>query len=138
MSDEEKKIIVDEDWKSQVEREREELEAATDSSETGAQATTESSQAAGEIPPASFAMLITTIGSQAMFALGQIPDPATGQPSYQPEVARHHIDTLAVLQEKTSGNLDGEEKQMLDEYLNQLRQIFIARTLNEQPQSQPE
>ena len=58
--------------------------------------------------------------------LGQVADPATGQAMYHPELARHHIDSLVVLQEKTKGNLDEEEQEMVDRFINELRQIFVA------------
>lgn len=118
---EDKKIIIDEDWKSQVEREKEEIESAGDAAD-GAEA----SDGPNEIPPASFPMLITSIGTQAMMALGQVADPMSGQAVYHPELARHHIDTLAVLQEKTKGNLSDDEKEMLDNFITQLRQLFLA------------
>ena len=121
MNDPEKsKIIIDEDWKSQVEREREELD--TKSQEPGSDDTSNM----GEIPPASLSLLVTSIATQAMMALGQVPDPMTGQAVYHPELARLHIDTLAVLQEKTAGNLTPDEVEMIENLLNQLRQLFVA------------
>jgi hypothetical protein len=119
MSDEQKKIIIDEDWKSQVEKEREELATHKDDS-------SEPPPGPGEIPPASFPMLITSIGTQAMMALGQVPDPMSGKAIYHPELARHHIDTLVVLQEKTVGNLTNDEKDMLTNFIQQLRELFVA------------
>lgn len=118
MSDD-KKIIIDEDWKSQVEREREVAEANRDEPQ-------ESQPGPNEIPPASFPMLLTSIGTQAMMALGQVPDPMSGQPIYHPELAKHHIDTLVVLQEKTAGNLEPDEKEMIDNFIVQLQQLFVA------------
>ena len=125
MSDDDKKLFIDEDWKSQVEREKEELEHAPE----------EASQAEpGQIPPATFATLVTSIGTQALMMLGQIADPASGQAMYHPDLARHHIDSLVVLQEKTEGNLNEEEKEMIDQFINELRQIFIAmKNANLQP-----
>jgi hypothetical protein len=116
---EDKKIIIDEDWKSQVEREREELEKQPDESDNA-------QPRPGEIPPASFPMLVTSIGTQAMMALGQVPDPMSGKAIYHPELARHHIDTLAILEEKTQGNLSDEEKEMLTNFTSQLRELFVA------------
>jgi len=120
MSDPEKKIIIDEDWKTQVEREREELETKSEESSR------DDTSNMGEIPPASISMLVTSIATQAMMALGQVPDPVTGQAMYHPELARLHIDTLVVLQEKTAGNLTPDETEMLESLLNQLRQLFLA------------
>ena len=115
---EEKKIIIDEDWKSQVEREKEQLETEP----TEESAATES----GQIPAATFQTLVTSIGTQALMMLGQIADPNTGQAIYHPDLARHHIDSLVVLQEKTAGNLEKEEQEMLEQFINELRQIFVA------------
>lgn len=115
MSDE-KKIIIDEDWKSQVEQEWAAAENPTNPPAPDP----------NEIPPASFPMLVTSLGTQAMMALGQVPDPMSGKPMYHPVLARHHIDTLAILQEKTAGNLSDDEKEMLDNFVTQLRQLFIA------------
>ena len=63
MSDPEKKIIIDEDWKTQVEREREELESKSD------EASGNDTSSMGDIPPASLSMLVTSIATQAMMAL---------------------------------------------------------------------
>ena len=115
MSDEEKKIIIDEDWKSQVEREKEKLEEEPESP----------SDQNPEMPPASFEFLVTSLGTQAMMALGQIADP-NGQAIYHPDLARHHIDMLVMLQEKTKGNLTDEESSLVENFINQLRQLFIA------------
>jgi hypothetical protein len=46
-------------------------------------------------------------------------------PQPQPKLARHLIDTLGVLEEKTKGNLTGEESQLLDNILHELRMIFV-------------
>lgn len=116
---EEKKIIIDEDWKSQVEREKEEIVAKKDDPEAGP-------PGPNEIPPASIEMLVTSLGTQAMMALGQVADPASGQAMYHPELARHHIDTLVVIQEKTKGNLSAEEADMIDNFITQLQQLFVA------------
>ena len=117
---EEKKIIIDEDWKSQVERERKEIEQKVD--DPGEEKPT----GPNEIPPASFSILLTSIGTQAMMALGQVPDPVSGNAIYHPDLARHHIDTLVVLQEKTKGNLSSDEQKMLDNFIVQLRELFVA------------
>ena len=116
-SNEERKIIIDEDWKSQVEREREQIQSKGEAPEQGVP---------GEIPEASFALLVTTLATQAMAAMGQIPDPSQDQPLVHLGLARHHIDTLAMLGEKTQGNLDAEEAQMLEQVIHQLRMLFVA------------
>ena len=78
----EKKIIIDEDWKSQVEAEREQTakaKAAPAEAPTSA-ADADSSEAADPpMPPASFEMLLTTLATEALVALGQVPHPVTGK-----------------------------------------------------------
>lgn len=140
MSDEKPKIIVDEDWKSKVEREREQFrdqggeaephahDAAT--GETAAHAAAQpasGSKAASdfELPPPSLPMLVSTLATQAIAAMGQLPDPETGQPTVRPKFAKYHIDLLAVLQEKTKGNLTPEEADMLEAALHELRMIYV-------------
>ena len=119
---EDRKIIIDEDWKSQVEQERKQIETGD-----SAPADEAASAAPGpdQIPEASFALLVTTLATQAMAAMGQIPDPTQGQPVIHLGLARHYVDTLAVLEEKTKGNLDEEEAAMLEQVLP-LRMLFVA------------
>ena len=78
-----------------------------------------------QVPPASFSNLVLMLASQAAIALGQAPNPLTGKTEKQPEIARHLIDTLAVLQEKTKGNLTSEEAQLLEAAVHQLRLAFV-------------
>ena len=61
-------------------------------------------------------------------ALGFLPDPSGQQPPVDLGMAKHFIDLLGVLQEKTEGNLDEEEKQMLTESLHQFRMAFMQMT----------
>lgn len=81
---------------------------------------------AREIPPATFATLLNTLAMQAMGQLGVLPDPMTGKPTVNKPIAKHIIDTVAMLEEKTKGNLDEEESQMLKELLHQMRMIFVS------------
>ena len=118
MSDE-KKIFIDEDWKSQVEAEKEALSKDAESGEAAL-------PGRHELPPASFEMLVTTFASEAMVALGQLPNPFTNEHSISWEHARYTIDMLQVLQDKTKGNLSTEEAAMLDTLLHQLRLAYVT------------
>ncbi|MGY8770524.1 MAG: DUF1844 domain-containing protein [Pirellulales bacterium] len=75
---------------------------------------------------AMFAMLISSIASQAFMALGQLPDPETNTPVVRPDLAKHFIDTLGMLDAKTKGNLSKEEAQMMEDVLHQLRMMFVS------------
>lgn len=120
------RIIVDEDWKSQVEREKEALrQQQSDAGEPSA-------ADAPILPPASFGLLVSTFTTQALAAMGLLADPETGQPMVERSLAKHFIDLLGVLEEKTQGNLSVEEQNQLREDLHQLRMIYVA-TANQAP-----
>ncbi len=125
---EEKKIIVDEDWKSQVAAERESLQQATAETPaaTGAGETAPPGDAAAQMPPASLEMLVSTLATEALVALGQLPHPATQRTAKNPAQARYAIDMLEMLQQKTKGNLDAAEERMFTDLLHQLRMLFVA------------
>jgi len=122
------KIIVDEDWKSQAQKEKEQLKKAAESP-AGAQ------QTPHDMPPATFPVLLTMLGTQALVCLGQIPNPLTGKADLHLEEAQHFIDLLAMLEAKTAGNRTPEESQMLDGLLHELRMTFIH--MRSQPPAQP-
>jgi hypothetical protein len=122
---EDKKIIIDEDWKSRVEAEREEQRAReAGQADGGGQAARDAGRV--PMPPASFEMLLTTLATEALVALGQIPHPATGKADLSLDHAKYLIDTLDVLQQKTKGNLTAAEAQALDDLLHQLRMTYVA------------
>lgn len=79
-----------------------------------------------ELPHASFPTLVTLLATQAMAALGKIPDPLTKQPAVRLPMAKHFIDSLEILQTKTKGNLTEAESGMLDSMLFELRMLFVA------------
>jgi hypothetical protein len=132
MSDD-KKILVDEDWKSRVAAEKEAVAREPQSTPTPTAATSGEPASAGgrgaefpPMPPASFEMLVTTLATEAMIGLGQIPHPMTGKVHADASQARYAIDMLKMLSEKTKGNLTpGEERGMRD-LLHQLRMAFVA------------
>jgi hypothetical protein len=119
----EKKIIVDEDWKSQVERERAEAQKTGETSQESAKPSDDV-----PLPPASLTYLATTLYFQAMSSLGLMPDPATGKAEKHLPLAKHFIDLLEVLQEKTEGNRTPEENDDLEAMLYQLRMAYVQST----------
>ncbi|MFP6677804.1 MAG: DUF1844 domain-containing protein [Pirellulaceae bacterium] len=136
------KIIIDEDWKTRVQTEREQLrqqeaETGEPASEPTASDKPQSQPADHAIPPASFLLLVQMLASQAMMALQQAIAVKTGEGTPEegedaasaPELirwAKHQIDTMAVLKEKTKGNLDDDEQQFLNQTLQELRMAFIS------------
>ena len=126
MSDEkpsEKKIIIDEDWKSQVEAEKEAARQAEKAKKPA-----ENGPAVGDrgpLPPANLAFLISTLYLQGAMSLGLLPNPLTKKHDVQLEQAKHSIDLLAVLQQKTEGNRTPEESDELEAALHELRLAFV-------------
>ena len=122
---EDPKIIVDEDWKDQVQKEKEQLREQESAKPDAAGTPQDGPGGQGEIPPASMPFLISMLSSQVMMAMGFIPDPSGQQPPVDLAMAKHFIDLLGVLEEKTEGNLNEEEKKMLAESLHQFRMAFM-------------
>ena len=77
-------------------------------------------------PPATFEFLIHTLFTQALMALGRIPNPITNQTHKNLSTARHFVDMLTMLGEKTEGNLTADERRLLDEMQHQLRMQILA------------
>ncbi len=88
---------------------------------------TEPAEQLPEIPPARFDVLIQLLSSQAILALGLIPDPQ-GQTEVRLPLARHFIDLLAILESKTKGNLDSNEAKLLERSLHELRVLFLDKS----------
>lgn len=116
---------VDESWKEEVARERRQLRR-----ERGQNAETSTT----DLGATAFTQFLLGLRLQALIALGQVPHPLTQQLESQPEQAQYVIETLAMLQIKTRGNLTPDESTLLDEMLYELRMKFVELT---QPPSPP-
>ena len=118
------KIVVDEDWKAQAEAEKQRL-SETEQTAPASDATEQAAAGPRQLPPASFATLVSSIAAQIMFALGGLRDPRTGQSHVDLDLAKHQIDTLVVIEEKTRGNLSPDEKKILDNALYEVRMAYV-------------
>jgi hypothetical protein len=74
--------------------------------------------------PAIFSTFIMGLASAAMIEMGQLEDPIENKRRTRKDEARRHIDLLIVLKEKTLGNLDSNEKELLDRVLVDLKLQF--------------
>jgi hypothetical protein len=113
------KIIVDDDWKVQAQKEKEKL---------AQQAETKGEAEGGEpreLPPASFTTLVGSLVTQIYMAVGGYEDPRTRKRYVDLALAKHHVDMLSVLEEKTKGNLSEEEKKLLDNALYETRLQYV-------------
>jgi len=129
------RIIVDSDWKAQAQAEKEKLAREVEAKQ--AQQAAQGGEAAGpggegpgggaprELPPPSFAALVTGLATQILYALGGYEDPRTKRRYVDLDLAKHQIDSLAVLEEKTKGNLTDEEKKVLDQALYECRMQYV-------------
>jgi hypothetical protein len=77
------------------------------------------------LPPASIESLIYMLATSAMVNLGLVPNPVDQKTEKNPSAAQHSIDLLAVLQQKTKGNLSQDEDRLLDEILYDLRMKYV-------------
>jgi hypothetical protein len=120
--EQEKKIIVDEDWKQEAQKEKEILAAQEDTEKKEKQ---EKDRPHGPLPEGNFAALISMLTTQALFALGLLQ--IKGQEERKPdlELAKYNIDMLQVLEDKTKGNLSKEEEIVLANTLNELRMGYV-------------
>lgn len=120
MADEKKKIIIDEDWKAQAQKEKEILKE---------QEKIEDKKDAQHplLPPADFAGLVSVLATQAFYALGVIGPEDRKDEEIEPDwdMAKFNIDMLGMLEEKCKNNLTAEEAQLLKSTLGQLRMLFF-------------
>ena len=105
---------VDEDWKAEAQQEKESLAEEPDA------------PSAGPLPTASFELLISSFVVQALISMGAIANPVTHEQTVDVAHAKHTIDLLSILEEKTRGNLTDEEKAHLDGVLYDLRLRYVA------------
>ena len=134
-SAEKPKIFIDEDWKSQVQAEKEALDrqkaaqkpaTSATSSPPSAQSPPAGDSSRGEIPPATMAVLLTTLATQALVALGQVAHPSADTAEVRLDEAKHFIDTLEMLEQKTTGNRTPDETRLFDNLLHELRLTYVA------------
>ena len=78
------------------------------------------------MPEPSFAVLLQLVAAPCFIHLGLVPNPATGQVEKSVEQAKWSIDLLHVLEEKSRGNLDDQERGLMDQILHQLRSAYLA------------
>jgi hypothetical protein len=115
MTMDESRKSIDESWKQAIEKEKETLEQN------------------GKFVPAEpdFKFFISTLSLQASIALGYLPNPATNKTEEDLAQAKFLIDTLAMLKEKTKGNLNEEETGFLENLLYDLRMGYISKSKGE-------
>ncbi len=80
------------------------------------------------LPPVTFSTFILSLNTAALVHLGELPNPETNQKDVNLALARHTIDTLDMLKEKTKGNLTPDEERLLESVLYELRLRYLKLT----------
>jgi hypothetical protein len=78
--------------------------------------------------PASFVNFLSTLVTNAAAALGAMPHPVTGQKTVDLETGKYWIDVLAMIREKTDGNLNSQEQNLLEGILGDLQMQYVHLT----------
>jgi len=77
------------------------------------------------LPEVTFSTFIISLNASALMHMGAIADPTTGKTAKNLPLAKQTIDIMAMLEKKTSGNLETDEAQMLKNILYDLRMIYV-------------
>lgn len=79
------------------------------------------------LPDITFSTFVLSLSSSAMVHLGEAPDPSTGAIEFAPHLAKHTIDILGMLQDKTTRGLSEEEAKLLCDMLYTLRMKYVNK-----------
>lgn len=77
------------------------------------------------MPEVTFPAFVLSLNTSALYHLGEIADPQTGKRVVEPDLARHAIDTLMLIQNKTKGNLTPDEEELLKNILYDIKIRFV-------------
>ncbi len=138
MAEEQPSLHIDTDWKKQAQEEKKRLTEqqqkqppappaarTTPAEPTGAMPRAGAGRGERELPPATITTLVQSIVTQVLFYLGELS--ARGaEPSVNLDMAKHNIDILSVLEEKTRGNLTEDEQRLLDNALYETRMRYVG------------
>lgn len=111
--DETAKKKIDENWKEEVNKEKEKTE--------------EKNQ---PYHKPNFKIFISSLSMQAMIALGRLENPVTKSSEKNFDQARYLIDTLEIIKDKTKNNLNQEEEKLIEESLFSLRMAYLEEKKN--------
>ena len=81
-----------------------------------------------ELPKIDFATFVLSLSHSALMHLGEAPHPETNEVTTDLALAKQNIDLLGLLEEKTKGNLSGDEERLLAQVLFDLRMRFVERS----------
>jgi hypothetical protein len=119
---------VDEDWKKRAQAEKQ-TDAAKFTPPPAGPAVPGAAPVRDDLKPNPlFGGLVESLASQALMYMGAMRDPMTGQAHQDLQQSQTMIDMLAMLEEKTKGNLAKEEADMIKQVLDEVRMHFVRIT----------
>lgn len=77
------------------------------------------------MPEVTFPAFIMSLNTSVLYHLGEIKDPSTGRTEVNFDLAKHAIDTLVLLEQKTKGNLTTDEAEMLKTIIYDVKMRFV-------------
>jgi hypothetical protein len=77
------------------------------------------------MPEVTFSTFVMSLNTSVLYHLGELPDPESGETFVNLDLARHAIDTLVVLEQKTKGNLTDEEAELMRNILYDVKMRFV-------------
>lgn len=80
------------------------------------------------LPRIDFSSFILSLYSSGLVQLGKVEDPSTGKKTVNLALAKHTIEMIAMLEEKTKGNLNEEEENLLKALLSEIRMAYVEAT----------
>jgi hypothetical protein len=120
-----KEKFVDESWKEAAAAERDKLADVSPQQTVKQPEPAEGSAGQAQAVEIDFLNYVTSLGFQAMIFLGEIPNPVTNEVEKNLTQARFLIDTLAMLKEKTDGNLNDQENNLLENSIYELQMKYV-------------
>ena len=93
-----------------------------------AEVDTKSNARSAGLPKMTFATFIISLNHSALVHMGMVEDPVNGTKAKNLELAKQTIDVIVMLEEKTKGNLTGEESEMIKSLLYDLRILYVKET----------
>lgn len=79
------------------------------------------------MPEVTFTAFVMSLNTSALFHLGELSDPVSGEKDQDLVLAKHTIDTLKLLEDKTKGNLNAEEQDLLNHVLYDLKMRYVTK-----------
>ena len=77
------------------------------------------------LPRVDFATFVLSLSHSALMHLGEAPNPETGKVEKNLMLARQTIDLVGMLEDKTKGNLSGDEERLIGQILFDLRMRYV-------------